>query len=53
LSASGQVNNLGTLPVTNGSTNNASVIQWNGLFTGLYAYPTPSASAGWVTIVSQ
>lgn len=53
LSASGVVNNFGILPAITGTNNNASVIQWNNTFTGLYAMPSPSASAAWFTIVSQ
>jgi hypothetical protein len=53
ISASGVVSNVGTIPPIIGTSNSATLIQWNNTFAGLYALTTPSASAGWYTVVSQ
>jgi hypothetical protein len=53
LSASGEVNNLGTAPATNGVTNNASLIQWNNVWTSLWAIANVSASTAWFVVIPQ
>lgn len=54
ISASGVVSSLGTVPASpNGTSYPVTSIQWNNLFTALYAQANTSASYGIFVVVSQ